>query len=223
MKDRKTKYTSMYKCLICNSITKKLDDKQIKVTYSVCENCGFIHKDKLFHVDYEEEKEQYSLHNNSFESVGYVDIFVNLINDYITPLNIMGKILEFGSGPGPVLKKLLTEKGYKVYDYDPFFNDNKEYLFHKYELITSTEVVEHFFDPLKEFALLSNLLEQGGYLLIMTKLRTMDIISFLDWWYRRDSTHVSFYTMESMQVIAKRFDLKIVKSNDLNVIVFQKI
>ena len=213
----------MGNCLICNSLTSKLDDRQIKVAYSICENCGFIHKDKLYHVDSEEERRQYSLHNNSFESEGYVDIFENLIDDYITPLNIMGKVLEFGSGPGPVLKELLNEKGLKVYDYDPFFHDDREYLNHKYELITSTEVVEHFFDPLKEFALLSNLLEQGGYLVIMTRLRTMDLNDFLDWWYRRDSTHVSFYTMESLQVVAKRFDLNIIKSNDINVIVFQKI
>ena len=211
------------KCLICNGKISKLEDKQIKVTYSVCQDCGFIHKDKEYHVDREEELNQYSLHNNSFESVGYVDIFVKLINDYITPLNIMGDVLEYGSGPGPVLKELLIRDGYSVYDYDPFFNDNKEYLKYKYELITSTEVVEHFFDPLVEFAHLSNLLEQGGYLVITTLLRNMSITDFADWWYRRDATHVSFYTLKTLEVIALRFDLKIIKTNNKNIIVFQKI
>ena len=213
----------MSNCLVCNSTVKRLDDKQMKVTYSVCQNCGFIYKDKEYHVDREEEYINYSLHNNSFKSVGYVDIFMSLIEDYISPLNIMGKVLEFGSGPGPVLKEILEKKGYIVYDYDPFFNDNIEYLDHKYELITSTEVVEHFFNPLKEFADVTNLLEQGGYLLIMTNLRTMNLINFLDWWYRRDVTHVSFYTMKSLEYIARRFDLKIVNTNDKNIIVFQKI
>ncbi len=213
----------MASCLICNSFVKRLDDKQMKVTYSVCLNCGFIYKDKLFHVDREEELKNYSLHNNSFESVGYVEIFEKLIKDYLLPLNIMGKVLEYGSGPGPVLKELLIKEGYNVFDYDPFFNDNIQYLNHKYELITSTEVVEHFYDPLKEFAHLANLLEQGGYLVIMTNLRTMNHTDFLDWWYRRDITHVSFYTMKSLEVIAKRFDLKIIDSNHINIVVFQKI
>ncbi len=213
----------MDKCLICNEIVSKLEDKQIKVTYSVCGKCGFIHKDKEFHVDSEEELNYYSLHNNSFESEGYVKIFENLIEDYIRPLKIMGTALEYGSGPGPVLKELLNREGLDVLDFDPYFNNDLEYKNHKYELITSTEVVEHFYHPLEEFAHLSNLLEQGGYLVIMTKLRMMNITEFLDWWYRRDKTHVSFYTKESLNIIAARFDLKIVKSNNINIIVFQKI
>lgn len=223
MKDKKVNQILISNCKICQGNTIKLIDKQLRITYSVCQECGFIHKDEEYHVDKKEELNQYSLHNNSFESVGYVNIFVNLIKDYILPLKIKGKALEYGSGPGPVLKELLQREGYAVYDYDPFFNNNKEYLNYKYELITSTEVVEHFFNPLVEFARLSSLLKHAGYLVITTKLRTMEIDSFLDWWYRRDTTHVSFYTMKSLSIIAKLYNLKIVKTNDIDTIVFQKI
>jgi len=223
MKDKKVNQILICKCKICGGTTEELIDEQIKVTYSVCSECGFIHKDREFYVDKEEELNQYSLHNNSFESVGYVNIFKSLLKYYITPLKIKGNVLEYGSGPGPVLKELLQRAGYSVFDYDPFFNDNIEYLNNKYELITSTEVVEHFFNPLVEFAHLTKLLKQGGYLVITTKLRVMEIESFLDWWYRRDTTHVSFYTMKSLIKIAELNDLKIIKTNDIDTIVFRKI
>ncbi len=213
----------MTKCLICGSDTKEIIDSQIKVTHSHCENCGFIYKNREFHLGLEIEFENYKMHNNSFDSVGYVEIFVKLINEYIKPLNIKGKILEFGSGPGPVLKELLLREGYDVNDFDPFFNRNKEYLKYKYQLITSTEVVEHFVDPLIEFKKISSLIEKDGYLLLMTRLRTMDIKEFLNWWYRRDLTHISFYTLKTFEEIGKRFGLEIINTNNVNVIIFKKI
>ena len=221
--NRKKRIVLMSKCLICDSETVSVVDKQIKVTYSVCNTCHFIHKDKEYHVDREEENRQYSLHNNSFESEGYVKIFVDLINDFIKPLGITKKVLEYGSGPGPVLKELLVREGYSVFDFDPYFNNNVEYQDNMYELITSTEVVEHFNNPLDDFKHLSSLLEIDGYLVIMTKFRTMEISEFLNWWYRRDTTHISFYTLKTFEYLADKFNLKLVTTNNVNVIVFQKI
>lgn len=212
----------MNKCLICSGKTEILRDPQLKISYALCENCGFIYKDKTFHLHNDAERNKYMQHNNNFESEGYVKIFVDLIRDHIKPLHISGKILDYGSGPGPVLKTLLEREGFDVYDYDPFFNRNDEYLSEKFQLITSTEVAEHFTNPIVEFQHLSNLLDQGGYLMIMTKLRTMTIDSFLDWWYRRDQTHISFYTTESLEEIARQCSLKIIFNNMENIVIFQK-
>ena len=213
----------MSNCIICNNETNNIIDPQIRVTHAYCDNCGFIYKNKEFHLSLDIEYENYKMHNNSFESQGYVKIFMDLLNDYIKPLNITGKILEFGSGPGPVLKELLLREGYDVFDFDPFFNMNDTYLKNKYQLITSTEVVEHFVEPLKEFKHLSGLLEKNGYILLMTRLRTMEVTEFTNWWYRRDLTHISFYTLDTFKEIGKKFGLRIVKTNNINIIVFQKI
>ena len=47
----------MSKCIICNSETNSLKDSQIRVTHSHCDNCGFIYKDKEFHLSLDIEYE----------------------------------------------------------------------------------------------------------------------------------------------------------------------
>jgi len=208
-------------CKICGSITRVIDDKKIQVTYSVCDQCGFIYKNENHHLNYDLEYKEYLNHNNSFESKGYVLMFENLIDKFIKPLNISGKALDFGSGPGPVLKELLIRAGYDTYDYDPFFNPNKEYLDNKYSLITVTEVVEHFVNPMIEFNHLKSLLDESGYLVLMTQLNAPSVDEFLKSWYRREKSHVSFYALKTIQYIAEKLDLEIVKHNSKNIIVLK--
>ena len=66
-------------CIICGSEVNIIGDEKLKVEYAHCENCGFIHKLKVHHVDKDEEVKIYSKHNNSFESTGYVKMFTDLI------------------------------------------------------------------------------------------------------------------------------------------------
>lgn len=209
-------------CIICGSNTTVIEDKQLKVTYSHCEMCDFIYKNKEYQINAVDEKKEYSNHFNSFESPGYVKMFEDLISGYIRPLNITGKGLEFGSGPGPVLFELLKREKINMFQYDPYYHNKLEYLDHSYDLITTTEVAEHLNNPLKEFELLSELLIEDGYLVVMTSFRTMDIEKFLDWWYRRDKTHISFYTEKTLNYIAKKYNLKVVNTNHKNIIVLKK-
>jgi len=210
------------KCVICDAETHSIIDPQITAEYDVCTNCEFIYKSKEFHVTFKREHEEYNKHNNSMENEGYVNIFKNIIKDFISELNIERKVLEFGSGPNPVFKEILEDNGFNVFDYDPFYNENERYKENKYQLITSNEVIEHFSNPIKEFELLVSLLEEGGYLLISTLFRKMDEESFLTWWYKRDLTHIAFYNMTTFEHLAKKFNLDIVKHNDKNIVVFQK-
>lgn len=212
----------MKTCMICGANPSLLNDKQIRVTYSVCSSCGFIYKNAEHHLNLDLELKEYKNHNNSFESSGYVSMFENLITKYIKPLNISGKVLDFGSGPGPVLKELLKRAGYDAHDYDPFFNPNDEYLKNRYNLITVTEVVEHFFEPLDEFEHLKSLLDESGYLVLMTKLNPHNIDEFLKSSYRRERTHVSFYALQTIEYIADKMDFEIVEHNNKNIIVLRK-
>ena len=87
--------------------------------------------------------------------------------------------------------------------YDPFFFPNKDIFYKKYDFITCTEAVEHFFDPYKEFNVLDGLLVSGGWLGVMTCFLTDEEL-FGNWHYRRDPTHVVFYAEKTFEVIASQ-------------------
>ena len=60
--------------------------------------------------------------------------------------------LDFGAGTGPVISKVLKDNEYKIKQFDPFFHNYPELLKEKYDYIVCCEVMEHFYDPAKEFA-----------------------------------------------------------------------
>lgn len=212
----------MSNCLICKTETTQIDDEQLKVTYDVCPKCDFISKQKSYHLTHTEEKSRYDTHQNDTGDPGYINMFMNMINIHLKPLKNVKNILDFGSGPYPALKNILVELGYTVADYDPFYNPNEEYKKHKYDLVVSTEVIEHFSEPMKELEHIYSLIKENGYLLIMTNFRLMENADFPKWWYRRDHTHVSFFNVKTFQHIAKTFNMNIIEHNNKNIILFQK-
>jgi hypothetical protein len=212
----------VHKCKICGGNTTPLQDTHMNVGYHVCLHCTFIEKDKQYHLTYEQEKKEYLRHNNTLENIGYVNMFQKIIDDHIKPLNINQKVLDYGSGPVPVFREILLRNGYDIYDYDPFYNNDDSYLKNQYQLITSIEVVEHFYSPIKEFKHIVALLEEDGYLLIRTELREMNDDAFLSWWYRRDVSHVSFYNIAVFQYLETMLPLKLIYTNNKNIVILHK-
>jgi SAM-dependent methyltransferase len=149
----------------------------------------------------------------------FKDFIDNYIIDYKEEIE---DVLEYGCGPGPVLADLLEEIGFNIYKYDPFFYPDFDYKSKKYDLITSTEVFEHFFDPKNEISKLVQLIKPGKYLAVMTSFH-QGIDHFKDWWYKRDPTHVSFYNIKTFQYIENNYPLKIVKTKNNKGILFKKI
>ena len=111
------------------------------------------------------------------------------------------KGLDFGCGPGPALAEMLKEDGYGVDLYDPFFFDNERVLTKAYDFITCTETIEHFFEPIKEFKRIDDMLGKEGVLGVMTTFLS-DEKDFGQWYYRKDPTHVAFYSPKTIEVIA---------------------
>ena len=214
---------AIIKCKICGSPTKELHDKQIKVTYDVCPKCDFISKQNSYHLTLEDEKKRYDTHNNDTHDGGYINYFKNFINLHVRPLKNVKNILDFGSGPYPMLKILLQKYNYNVTIFDPFYHQDLSYKSKQYDLITSTEVIEHFVDPIKEIETMLEVLKPQGYLALMTNFRTMDLDSFLNWWYKRDNTHISFYNQKTFDYLKQKYNLKEISNNYKNIIVLQKL
>jgi len=171
----------------------------------------------------EAEKADYQKHENSLNSPGYVTMFGNFIASVIDPyIQAPAKVLEFGSGPGPVLAYLLKEKGFDVDQYDPYFSPEKVYEGKLYDLITSTEVIEHLKNPLKEFKLLVNLLKPGGYLALMTKFHLDNEDIFWQWQYRREKSHIAFYKEDTLKYLAEKYRFKKVFCDHEKIYLLQK-
>ncbi len=205
------------KCLLCQSTT-SLRAKDV----FECSQCGLVFKNPQSYYDSEKDFKRYETHNNSGLDLGYV----NFLNRLVEPvMNFLPKSftgLDFGCGPGPTLSKLLIDKGGIIENYDPLFFKNDEALKHKYDLVTCSEVVEHFKKINEDWDLLISLIKPNGILGVMTNLidPSMD---YAAWWYKNDPTHVVFYTELTLDFLAKKYQLEILFCDKKSVIIFKKL
>ncbi|RAK04979.1 methyltransferase family protein [Halanaerobium saccharolyticum] len=208
-------------CIICGSSDLELLDIQNK--YYHCQDCEVIFLDPAERVAQAEEKERYEGHDNNHQNEGYVKMFEDFIEELVEPninLENINDVLEFGCGPGPVLADLLEAKELEVDRYDPYFFPEKVFVDKKYDLITSTEVFEHFSDPIKEMKLLTSHLKENAYLAVMTSFHPGPE-EFEDWWYKWDSTHIVFYNQKTFSKIASDFGLEIIYTDQKKYILFK--
>jgi cyclopropane fatty-acyl-phospholipid synthase-like methyltransferase len=178
-----------------------LSQKQL-VRYRCCLSCGFIRLNPEFYLSDQEEKAHYDMHNNDPADQRY-QAFLNRLWDPLKQQLTPGATgLDYGSGPGPALHTMARNDGFPCKHYDPFYHPDKSVLQTRYDFVTCSETAEHFHDPLSEFHKIANLLKPGGWLGLMTT-RLQPHTDFANWHYRHDPTHVSFYTDESIQHLAK--------------------
>jgi len=209
-------------CKLCFSKNiDPIDDQQMKNIYFHCKNCDFIFSSKLPTI--EQEQKQYSHHNNSLNNGGYVEMFENFIDAAISPYaNTEKQVLDYGSGPEPVLSTLLKKRDFNVQIYDPLYAKDETFKDKKFSTIVSTEVFEHFHTPYETIKELIEILEDGGILSFQTMFHPEDNEKFLNWWYRRDPTHVCFFSHKTLIKMQDIFNLKLLKHDKKNIAVFKK-
>ena len=210
----------MVECIVCKSNLIKLFEIIKDKTYWKCNFCHAKFLDKKDYVDIETEKKHYLKHNNVIKDKGYRRFLSRLITPLKKYISKKDLGLDYGCGYCPALADILKEFGYKMELYDPFFFPNKNVFLKKYQFITCSEVIEHFFNPNEEFNKIDNMLDNNGWYAVMTSFMPEDYL-FRDWYYIRDPTHVVFYEKKTFEVIAAEKKWKLIIPSN-NIVLFNK-
>ncbi len=172
------------------------DDKH---TFYQCSVCKGIYRDSHELLNKDEEIKRYYLHQNHINDLGYINFADPILSEVKKHYNATHQGLDFGAGHTPVISEILKRDNFNIEIYDPLFFNNKTVLNKKYDFITSCEVIEHFYNPKKEFELLYKILKPNGKLICMTDI--FNGSNFDSWYYKTDPTHVFLYQKETFQWI----------------------
>ena len=204
-------------CPLCHRSTS--NQRQLSPQFYNCDTCGTIFRHSNHYLTSEKEKERYLSHNNNVDDIDYQSFVTPIVNEVCRSFDSNSKGLDFGAGSGPVISKLLTDKGYRMSLWDPFFHFDESVLNDRYDFIVCCETMEHFHNPFKEFELMRNLLKSGGKLCCMSEILPKDI-SFDNWYYKNDPTHIVFYSEENLKWIKENIGFSEVRI-DGRLIVFE--
>ena len=196
-------------CPLCQHVATPF----LKKEFYHCPHCAGIFRDRNNLISSQEERRRYEQHNNDVEDPGYQQ-FVSPITSYVlSTFSPRSAGLDFGAGPGPVICKVLKDKGYNILPYDPFFANYKTLLDRKYDYIVCCEVMEHFHHPRHEWSRLYHMLEPEGMVVGMTHLYSGEI-DFASWYYKNDPTHVFIYQAATIEYIANTFSFRSFEVNN---------
>lgn len=176
--------------------------------YLHCQVCDLVYVpfDQL--VTAEEERAKYDNHQNTPENDGYRNFLNRLLDPLSNMISPNASGLDFGCGPGPTLSIIMQEHGFTMDIYDIFYQPNPDVFDKKYDFITATEVIEHLHHPLDEIQRLWDMIEPGGVLGLMTAFRP-DQPTFQTWYYKRDLTHIRFFTPQTFDYLAETLNAKL--------------
>lgn len=190
-------------CPLCKGEAEIFYEKPKHLFYK-CNECEGIFRPTNTYLTLEKEKAHYELHNNDVNDVRYQNFVSPIVNAVLRDFTPNSTGLDFGSGTGPVVSKMLRDKGFQIENYDLYFENNPELLTRKYDYISCCEVMEHFHQPYKEIELLKSLLLPKGKLYCKTEVFNNQK-PFENWYYKDDFTHVFIYQLKTLEWIKNEF------------------
>ena len=209
-------------CKVCSSsdiiglFVKKVLNKY-EVQYYQCQNCQFIFIDNPYWL-----KEAYSSVITSLDigllsrNLNFKPITKSLIKLFY---NKNGEFLDYAGGYG-VFTRIMRDAGFNFIredfqcenifakDFDITNFKNKGF----FELLTAFEVFEHLQNPIEE---IGKMLKFSNSILFSTELQPENQQVLSNWWYWVPETgqHISFYSLKSLKIIARKFNLNLITNN----------
>ena len=195
-------------CPLChNAETVRYSDHETG-EYRLCKNCSLVFVVPKVHLSADEEKQRYDLHTNSPDDPGYRKYLTKVLDPVKERVEEGSFGLDFGSGPGPTLSLMFEEEGFKMNIYDHFYAKDEAVLAQQYDFITSTEVIEHLYDPKSVLDMLWVMLNKNGLLTFLTQPYPSQE-KFDNWYYKNDPTHVCFFSFDTMQWLADKWQAQL--------------
>ena len=217
-------------CKICNSQTKIAFREKVLKKYDVnfysCVNCGF-----LFSAD------PYWLDEAYKSAITYSDTGIVVRNTQFSKItsviidlyfNRKNKFVDYAGGYG-LFTRMMRDIGFDFYWTDKYCEnlfakgfDHTESNTEKYELLTAFEVFEHLVNPVVE---LEKMLGFGRNIIFSTELLPATIPDPKEWWYYNfiHGQHVSFYSYESLNALAQKFNLNFYSMKGIHIFTEKKL
>lgn len=207
-------------CSLCHENTLIEFTKDSRRAYYQCQTCYLINTDPSTFPNKTDEISFYQNHQNDVFDLNYREFLNNIFIPMRKLIPNYSHGLDFGCGPGPALAEMFKEGGHPMSIYDYYFYPDKSSLNARYNFIVSTETIEHLHHPRKELDRLWSLLENGGYMGLMTGIYTTKDF-FENWHYKLDPTHVVFYHENTFQWLSKLWNANLIYQKE-NVVIFLK-
>jgi len=205
-------------CRVCGANTRELFKAKVRKrydgTFDVCPSCGFL-----------QAREPVWLEEAYEESINQSDTGLLARNIYCAQL--ASTLLYFLWGPGTtcldygggygVLVRLLRDIGFDCFWQDPmtsnlFARGHEIGADQRVNVVTAFECFEHFADPGNEISGIAGI---APNILFSTILLPDPPPRPEEWWYYGldHGQHISFYSLRSLEIIARRCGLHFVSNN----------
>lgn len=201
-------------CKICNGLSsaysKALILNKYNVHYYSCDYCGFIQSETPYWLN-----EAYSS-PIARSDIGVIGRNIKLSNfcSAIIPIfyNSNLPFLDYAGGNG-MFVRMMRDSGFEFYWQDKYASNQFAEGFEvsqddRFSLVTAFEVFEHLSQPLD---IIKDMFQYSDTVIFSTRLLPRWKIAPIDWWYFTPDTgqHVSLYSMESLELIAKKFNVQL--------------